>query len=138
MQTTAMRKEAGTKTETHAKLAVAQGDSVALAALPRRRSSAAWASPDSELGGRRRCSHFIIINDHFFARENTLVDRPKPFSNLHLRRVVGRDAGVERSASRATAILGQSDLFADGVSTSNSAVGLPPRPSECVPVVFVE
>ena len=43
MQTTAMGKKAETKTETRAGVAVAEDDSVSLAALPRRRSRAGFA-----------------------------------------------------------------------------------------------
>ena len=63
-----MDKKAETKTETEAGLAVAQGDLVALAALRRRQSSAGFAPPDSELGGRRLSSVFGIIWHHFAQR----------------------------------------------------------------------
>ena len=91
VQNTAMAKEAETKTETQAGLAVTQDDSVALAALPRRRSSAGFASPDSELGGRRGSSVLCYQKISFWARGKKLLDRPKPFLHVHLRMAADPD-----------------------------------------------
>ncbi len=93
MRTNAMGKEAETKTETRADLAVAQDDSVALAALRRRQSSAGFAPPDSELRGRRGSSVFGLIWHHFAPRGEKLSNRPKPLPQIHLRTAVDRDLG---------------------------------------------
>ena len=82
-----------TKTETQANLAVAHDDSVAFSGLPRRQSRAGLAPPGSELGGRRGSSVFGIKRDHFAPGGKQPVDRPKPFSHVHLRRVVDPDLG---------------------------------------------
>ena len=47
------------------------------------------------------------------------MDSLKSFSKMHLRISVDLDSGVERFASRAAAILGQSDVLAGGVSESD-------------------
>ncbi len=92
MQTTAMGKEAETKTETQAGLAVAQDGCVALAALPCRRLSAGFAPSDSGLGGDDLL-FFDIISYHFWAAGKKLLDRPKPFSHVHLGRAVNPELG---------------------------------------------
>ncbi len=82
MQTSAMDRAAETKTETQAGLAVAQGDSVALAALPCRRSSAGFTAPDSGLGGKRGVSILAIKRYHFGPGERSRwIDRSCFFSS---------------------------------------------------------
>ncbi len=98
MQTTAIGKEAKIKTETQAGRAVAQDDSVDLAALPRRQSSARLARGNLNWEGRRGSSVFGLIWHHFARRGKELMERPKPFSHMHLRRAV--DADLEAGAGR--------------------------------------
>jgi hypothetical protein len=86
-----MGKKAETKTETQAGQAVAQDGSVALTALPCRRLSAGFASPESELGGTRGSSVLCYQKISFCGRGKKLLDRPKPFLNMHLRRATDPD-----------------------------------------------
>ena len=86
-----MGEKAETKTETQAGLAVAQDGSVALAALPCRRLSAGFASPGSELGGTRGSSVLCYQKISFWGRGKKLLDRPKPFLSMHLRRAMDPD-----------------------------------------------
>ena len=44
--------------------------------------------------GDRSGDRFIISYYHFFSRGKRLMDRPKPFSNTHLRRAAGADSGT--------------------------------------------
>ncbi len=94
MQTTAIGKKAKIKTETEAGPAVPQDDSVDLAALPRRQSSARLARRNLRWEGRRGFSIFGLIWYHF-ARggKECSMERPKPFLHMHLRRAVDADLG---------------------------------------------
>ena len=137
MQKSAMANETETKTETQAALVVTQGDSVALAALLRCQSNAGFTPRTLNWEEGEDLLFCAIIRYHFGPRERRCwIDR-SPFRIDTCGSPQNRIWRVERAAGRAAAIPGQSDLFAGGVSASNSADGSPPQPSDCVPVVLV-
>ncbi len=107
MQSSAVGREAETKTESQVGLPVAQDDSVALAALPCRQLRAGFAPPDSKLAGRRGSSDFAIISYHFAPGKGVCrIDR----SRFRICTCAGRWTrlwGVERFASRAGTIRGR-------------------------------
>jgi hypothetical protein len=137
VQSSAMGKEAETRTETQTGLAVAQDDSAGPGGFAASSVECRVRSPGLWTGRKARSFDSCYQKISFRSGRKKLLDRPKPFPYVHLRRAVDPESGMERSASRAMAILDQTDVLAGGVSDSNSADGSPPRPSECVPVVLV-
>ena len=83
---------AETETEIQAGLALVQGDSVALAALPCRQSSAGIAARNQN-GRTVRVFRFWHHLISFRAECEKPVDRPNPFSYLYLRRTANPELG---------------------------------------------
>ncbi len=105
-----MGKEAETNTETRADLAIAQDDSVALVALPRRQSSAEFGPRTLNWEEGEDLLFCAIISYHFGPRERRCwIDR-SPFCMNTCGSPWIWIWGVERAAGPAAAILGQSDV----------------------------
>jgi hypothetical protein len=105
-----MGKEPETKTDPRADPAVAQDGSVALAALPRCQSSARFAPRTLNWEEGEQILFCAIIIYHFGPHDRRCwIDR-SPFHVDTCGSLRTRIWGVERSAGRAAAILGQSDV----------------------------
>ena len=126
MQKSAMGKEAETRTETRSGLAVAEDDSVALAALPRRRSRAGFAPRTLNWEEGEDLQFCAIISYHFGPRERRCwIDR-SPFCMDTCVSPRTSIWGVERAAGGPRRFWVQATWLAGGVSASNSADGSPP------------
>jgi hypothetical protein len=79
------------------------------AALPWRQASAGFAhrTLNDEEGENPL---FLIILDQCLSTGKRLMDRPKPFSHVHLRRAPDRNSSVRHVAGRAVAIFDQSGV----------------------------
>ena len=140
MQISGTGKETETKTETQAGLAVAQDDSVALAALPRRPSSVESRDPslrtlNSDEGeGLPFLVSFGIISrqgarrwwiDRIPFRICTCGGRPIRIRGMARSRAAPWQFWIKATCSRA------------GFRLRLQPMARPPRPSECIPVVLV-
>jgi hypothetical protein len=138
VQKSAMGKEAETDTESQAGVAVARSESVAVVAVHWRQLGGGF--PPQTLNGEEGEDSYLIgrILASFRAGGTELLDRPKLFSHVHLRRAADPELGCGPSRGAAPRwIRAQSQVISGEVSASNSGRGLRSRPGGCVPVVLV-